>query len=251
MARILAQWDAGSVSAFVTRMNAQARELGMSQTRYTGPSGLASTTVSTARDQLVLVRKAMAIPAFARIVAMPAADLPVAGTVENFDYDAGRDGVTGVKTGSDSAALGCWAFADRRIAGGEARVIYGVVLGVPATGEGLVEPALAAGLAIASMAETARRVTVLSAGSFVGQLTAPWRKSPVPVVTSRALTGLEIPGTPVKLRFSSRQPAGGSVSRGEQVGTLSTSGIAGISSTRLVAAGFATGPSLTWRVGRL
>ena len=34
----------------------------------------------------------MAIPAFADIVAMPAATLPVAGTVENFDYDVGHDG---------------------------------------------------------------------------------------------------------------------------------------------------------------
>jgi D-alanyl-D-alanine carboxypeptidase (penicillin-binding protein 5/6) len=252
IADILAQWDAGSIPAFVTRMNAQARELGMRQTRYTDPSGLASTTVSTARDQLILVRRAMAIPAFASIVAMPAADLPVAGTVENFDYDLGRGGVIGVKTGSDSAALGCWAFAARRTVGGTSRVVYGTVLGVPATREGLVEPALGAGMAlVGSVSAIVRRVTVLPAGAVVGQLTAPWRASPVPIITSRALTGLTMPGVPVKLHFAPRRLSGNSDSRGELAGTLSATGIAGVSSTNLLVARSAAGPSMTWRVSRL
>jgi serine-type D-Ala-D-Ala carboxypeptidase (penicillin-binding protein 5/6) len=252
VADILAQWDAGGIRAFVTRMNAQAREFGMSQTDYTDPSGLASTTVSTARDQLILTGKAMAIPAFASIVAMPTATLPVAGTVRNFDYDVGRGGVIGIKTGSDSAALGCWAFADQRIVGGVIRVVYGTVLGVPATREGLVEPALAAGIAIASaVPRTVRQVTVLPAGSVIGQVTAPWRASPVPIVTSRALTGLTVSGAPVKFRFDTRRLTSDSVSRGEQIGTLSASGIIGTNSTRLVIARSAAGPSMTWRVSRL
>ena len=40
MAWILAQWDAGSQAAFVARMNAAARRLGMTGTSYTDPSGL-------------------------------------------------------------------------------------------------------------------------------------------------------------------------------------------------------------------
>src|SRR6266487_1044764 len=54
MAWILARWDAGSEGAFVARMNSTASRLGMTSTRYTDPSGLARTTVSTAADQVRL-----------------------------------------------------------------------------------------------------------------------------------------------------------------------------------------------------
>jgi D-alanyl-D-alanine carboxypeptidase (penicillin-binding protein 5/6) len=50
MARILAAWDAGSVAAFVDKMNATAAVLGMSNTRYTDPAGFIPDTVSTAVD---------------------------------------------------------------------------------------------------------------------------------------------------------------------------------------------------------
>src|SRR5262249_34822726 len=71
IAMLLADWDDGSVDAFAAKMNEVARSLGMNHTDYTDPSGLAASTVSTAKDQLILVQKAMTIPAFARIVAMP------------------------------------------------------------------------------------------------------------------------------------------------------------------------------------
>jgi serine-type D-Ala-D-Ala carboxypeptidase (penicillin-binding protein 5/6) len=252
IAGILAQWDGGSVSAFVDKMNLEARTLGMSQTHYTDPSGLAPATVSTARDQVVLAMKAMAIPTFASVVAMPAATLPVAGTVENFDYDVGHDGVIGVKTGSDSAALGCWTFAARRRVDGASRVVYGTVLGIPATRQGLVEPALAAGRALAGAVPEAVRVsTVLPAGSVVGELTAPWRKEPVPIVTTRALTGVVMSGTRIALHSDLRRLAGASVRRGELVGMLSANGIAGTSSTGLAAASSAAGPGVAWRLSRL
>jgi serine-type D-Ala-D-Ala carboxypeptidase (penicillin-binding protein 5/6) len=52
IAAVLARWDAGSVDAFVDRMNAAARSLGMTRTRYTDPSGFDDATVSTAADQV-------------------------------------------------------------------------------------------------------------------------------------------------------------------------------------------------------
>jgi D-alanyl-D-alanine carboxypeptidase (penicillin-binding protein 5/6) len=196
--------------------------------------------------------KTMAIHAFASIVAMPAATLPVAGTVENFDYAVGHDGVIGVKTGSDSAALGCWTFAAQRTVDGAIRVVYGTVLGVPATRQGLVEPALAAGTALASAVPgTVRLMTVLPAGSVVGELTAPWREEPVPIVTTRALTGLVMSGTRIAFRPGLRRLAGSAIRRGEQIGTLTASGITGTSSTGLAAARSAAGPSITWRLSRL
>ena len=131
VAAVLARWDAGSVDRFVDRMNAAARSLGMAHTRYTDPSGFDDATVSTAADQVRIVLAAMRLPAFASIVATPSAWLPVAGIVHNTNGLLGHAGFVGVKTGSDDAAGGCFAFrAIRRIDGRET-AITGVVLGQP------------------------------------------------------------------------------------------------------------------------
>src|SRR5438270_9401123 len=73
----------------------------------------------------------MRLPAFASIVATPSATLPVAGTVRNTDALLGHDGFVGVKTGSDDAAGGCFAFRAIRWLGGRRTTITGVVLGQP------------------------------------------------------------------------------------------------------------------------
>jgi D-alanyl-D-alanine carboxypeptidase (penicillin-binding protein 5/6) len=131
IAAVLARWDAGSQERFVARMNATARSLRMTQTRYTDPSGYDDATVSTAADQLRIVDRAMRLPVFANIVATPSATLPVAGTVHNTNALLGYDGFVGVKTGSDSAAGGCFAFRAIRWIDGKRLTITGVVLGQP------------------------------------------------------------------------------------------------------------------------
>jgi D-alanyl-D-alanine carboxypeptidase (penicillin-binding protein 5/6) len=142
IAAVLARWDAGSMDDFVARMNATARSLGMTRTRYTDPSGYDLATVSTAADQLRIVDRAMGLPAFASIVATPRATLPVAGTVRNTDTLLGHDGFVGVKTGSDDAAGGCFAFRAVRWIDGKRTTITGVVLGQP--GHNLIAAGLAA-----------------------------------------------------------------------------------------------------------
>jgi D-alanyl-D-alanine carboxypeptidase (penicillin-binding protein 5/6) len=143
IAAVLARWDAGSESRFVARMNATARSLGMTRTRYTDPSGFDDATVSTAADQVRLVDRAMRVPVFASIVATASATLPVAGTVHNTDTLLGYDGFVGVKTGSDDAAGGCFAFRAIRWIDGKRTTITGVVLGQPG------HDRIAAGLAAA------------------------------------------------------------------------------------------------------
>ena len=85
----------------------------------------------------------MRLPVFASIVATPSATLPVAGTVHNTDTLLGYDGFVGVKTGSDDAAGGCFAFRAIRWIGGKRTTITGVVLGQPG------HDRIAAGLAAA------------------------------------------------------------------------------------------------------
>ncbi|MDT4915402.1 MAG: hypothetical protein QOH89_102 [Pseudonocardiales bacterium] len=144
IAAVLARWDAGSQERFVARMNATARSLGMTHTRYTDPSGFDDATVSSAADQVRLVDRAMRLPVFASIVATRSATLPVAGTVHNTNTLLGRNGFVGVKTGSTAAAGGCFAFRAIRWIDGKQTTITGVVLGQPGPDR------IAAGLAAAA-----------------------------------------------------------------------------------------------------
>jgi len=143
IAAVLARWDAGSADRFVARMNATARSLGMTHTRYTDPSGYDDATVSTAADQVRIVDRAMHLPVFASIVATASATLPVAGVVHTTNTLLGHNGFVGIKTGSDDAAGGCFAFRAIRWIGGKRTTITGVVLGQPGHDQ------IAAGLAAA------------------------------------------------------------------------------------------------------
>jgi D-alanyl-D-alanine carboxypeptidase (penicillin-binding protein 5/6) len=163
IAVVLARWDAGSADGFVARMNATARSLGMTHTRYTDPSGYDDATVSTATDQVRIVDRAMRLPAFASIVATPTATLPVAGIVHNTNTLLGRDGFVGVKTGSDEAAGGCFAFRAIRWIEGKRTTITGVVLGQP--GHDRIAAGLAAADAMVSRIAPDSRQRTLAPGT--------------------------------------------------------------------------------------
>jgi serine-type D-Ala-D-Ala carboxypeptidase (penicillin-binding protein 5/6) len=178
IAAVLARWDAGSEGRFVARMNATARSLAMTRTRYTDPSGYDDATVSTAADQVRIVDRAMRLPVFASIVATPSATLPVAGTVRNTDTLLGH-GFVGVKTGSDDAAGGCFAFRAIRWIDGKRTTITGVVLGQ--VGYGQVEAGLAAAAAMVD------RIAGDPAAPDLGQPTLP-----PPTAPGRGLSRLRL-----------------------------------------------------------
>ena len=181
IAAVLARWDAGSVDGFVDRMNAAARSLGMTHTRYTDPSGYDDGTASTAADQVRIVNRAMRLPVFASIVATPSATLPVAGPVHNTDTLLGHNGFVGVKTGSDNAAGGCFAFRAIRWIDGKRTTITGVVLGQPG------HDPIAAGLAAADA----------MVGRIAGHRAAP---ADPPQRTMLTLTAPEGPAIPAARR---------------------------------------------------
>jgi D-alanyl-D-alanine carboxypeptidase (penicillin-binding protein 5/6) len=153
VALLLAERVAGSESGFVELMGATARQLGMRDTTYTDPSGYRASTVSTARDQLVLWRAAMRVPVLARLTGLRSAVVPVAGRVRSTDTLLGHDGLVAGKTGSTGAAGGCLAFRVVR----DGRVLDGVVLGQ--RGGRLIDAALdeATRLADQVLAEAAPR----------------------------------------------------------------------------------------------
>lgn len=196
VADILAAWDAGTQAAFVARMNATATGLGMTHTTYAGPSGYDPASVSTPADQLLLARAAMTQPAFASIVAMPSAVLPVAGRVTNYNSLVGRDGFSGIKTGSTGAAGGCLVWTVTRPVAGNPLTLYGVVLGQ--RNGPFVAAALSAAQSITDSAfHSLATRTVVAAGTRILEIDRAGRSTYA--VTSGALTTVDPPGTPVRV----------------------------------------------------
>ncbi|HEX6547559.1 MAG TPA: D-alanyl-D-alanine carboxypeptidase [Candidatus Dormibacteraeota bacterium] len=131
IADLLASWDAGSVPAFIQKMNVRAKALGMRQTTYTDPSGLDAGTRSTPADLTRLAVVAIANPVLAGIVSQASTQLPVAGTVYNVDYALGQSGIAGIKTGSnpDVSSAGFMFSAPFNVAGHTVTVV-GAVMGL-------------------------------------------------------------------------------------------------------------------------
>jgi serine-type D-Ala-D-Ala carboxypeptidase (penicillin-binding protein 5/6) len=252
IAAILADFDSGSSAAFVAKMNSTAQRLGMVHTTYTDPSGLAASTVSTASDQLILAARAMAIPAFAQVVAMPSVNLPVAGTIANFNRAVGTQGFIGVKTGSDAASGGCLVFANTQSVGGRSVTILGAVLG-QASGQPdtatLTAAALSAASALVRSAAAAVAVrTVLPAGSVVAVVTSP-SGARTNVTTSQPLTAFGLAGQTVPLSMTV-SPLGSHLSAGQTVATV-TAATSQTPSAAATATSPLAGPSLSWRLSHL
>ncbi len=130
VARLLARWDAGSEAAFVEKMNAAAKDLGMTESTYTDPSGLESTTVSTPLDQLKLAKAVMQYDVFREIVNMPNLTVDgIPGRIENNNKIILEPGVSGIKTGSSTPAGGNLLWAANTVIDGKERRILGIVMG--------------------------------------------------------------------------------------------------------------------------
>ncbi|HKP90150.1 MAG TPA: D-alanyl-D-alanine carboxypeptidase family protein, partial [Thermoleophilaceae bacterium] len=131
-AATLARGIAGSEDEFVTRMNAEARALGLGGTSYANPVGLDDpANYSTARDLATLARHLLRDRTFAGIVDLPRARLRSGAhprTVLNRNTLVGeRPFVDGVKTGHTQQAGYVLVGAAHR---GGAKVVS-VVLGEP------------------------------------------------------------------------------------------------------------------------
>jgi D-alanyl-D-alanine carboxypeptidase (penicillin-binding protein 5/6) len=136
----LAVWDAGSVEAFVAKMNALAASLGATNTHYVDASGFDSRSVSSAADVLKLASEGMAIPTFAEVVALPNVTLPLVGTLDNIVPEVGTGGVIGIKSGYTFDAGACMVLAGDRIVQGRSVLVIVAVLGQPTPPPTLPKP---------------------------------------------------------------------------------------------------------------
>ena len=111
-------------TAFVAKMNATARKLGLSKTHFSDPSGLPNpgqyTNYSTVRDLISLGRDAMKLAVFRQVVATRSYHLAVgaghrAHTWMNLNQLlTSYSGAVGIKTGFTAAAGECLLFEARR-----------------------------------------------------------------------------------------------------------------------------------------
>ncbi|HZS02107.1 MAG TPA: D-alanyl-D-alanine carboxypeptidase [Chloroflexota bacterium] len=196
LAAVLARWDAGSVPAFVARLNVRAAALGMASTHFADASGYAPQTVSTPGDLVLAAQAAMANPVFAAIVAQPQATLPVAGTVYNVNAILGQNGIVGVKTGSTPEAGACFVFAAQQRVGDRAVMVFGAVMGETRLADAF-EAARQLGPAVAARLRTER---VLARGQAVAAYRPPWGGE-VPVVADEDVDLLVAPGLEVQTRL--------------------------------------------------
>ncbi|MFI5865347.1 serine hydrolase [Streptomyces sp. NPDC051546] len=128
VARLLARWDGGQ-EAFVKKMNDTAKELGMTNTTYTDPSGLDATTVSTAEDQVKLGLKIVEMPELIAITKKPKWTDPTGKDWRNYNDLVPFNGSLGIKTGSTTKAGGNLLFAAEKKVGKTNQLIVGAVLG--------------------------------------------------------------------------------------------------------------------------
>ena len=128
-ADLLATWDAGSIPAFVAKMNATAARLGMDHSHFADASGVNPGSESTASDLLKVAALDMADPTFASMVTMSSITLPVAGTISTYTPLLGVQGVIGVKSGFTSQAGGGDVLAVDRTVHGKSVLLLAAVTG--------------------------------------------------------------------------------------------------------------------------
>ncbi|MGV9426659.1 serine hydrolase [Streptomyces sp. NPDC003656] len=221
IARLLARWDAGSVDAFVAKMNTTAKRLGMSNTKYTDPSGLTDSTVSTARDQVKLAKAAMTYPAFREVAAMMSYTDYKGTYHSNWNQLVGHNNVVGIKTGTTTSALGNLVFAAKQDVDGETRMIIGAVMRQPAGGpeNTILSAALDHSDKLIRAAQGAlKSATVLKKGTVVGYVDdGLGGRTPVEVTEDVKATGWA--GLKVKLSFTGG-PVPHTAKAGTKVGSL-------------------------------
>ncbi|MFH9193480.1 serine hydrolase [Streptomyces globisporus] len=205
-ARLLARWDAGSEDKFIEKMNDAAKDLGMTASTYTDPSGLEKTTVSTAADQLKLAQAVMRNEVFRKIVDMPQAEIEGIDTkIYNNNTLLLEPGVSGIKTGSSTPAGGNLLWSANTKVDGKVLWIYGAVMGQQA-GTGRVYDSLELSLQnslklIKDAQEAATSATVVKKGDVVGYVDNGFGGQ-APVVATKNLKAVGWSGLKVELKVT-------------------------------------------------
>ena len=249
MTTVLADWDAGSVSAFVAKMNAAASMLGLTSTHITDPSGVDPATTSTAEDLVRLGEASLSIPVLRQIVSLAQASVPMTTVVYNPNFDLGHDGIIGIKTASDSSAQGCYLFVAQQNIGGKDVTLIGAVLGQPGGALGPNTAAVDAGdVLVRSVFVALHSFTIFAPGQKVAEVDAAWG-SMAPVTVAQPVNVIGWPGLVATMEVR-HGPLDGPLPSGSTVGML-RAGVGRISAqVELRTASALSGPGVWWRLTR-
>lgn len=123
-------WAFGSLQNYHTYANAMLKRLGLNDTTVgVDASGLDPSTKSTASDLVRLGEIALKNPTIAHIVALPAANIPYAGDIPNYNVMVTKYGYTGLKPGESVEAGNTLLFSTDQTIDGVNRTIVGAILG--------------------------------------------------------------------------------------------------------------------------
>ncbi|HVT42693.1 MAG TPA: hypothetical protein VHD39_06885 [Acidimicrobiales bacterium] len=215
-ADLLARWDAGTLPAFVGKMNASAAALGMTQSHFADPSGVDPGSMSTASDMLKVAGPDMENPVFAAMVKMTSVTLPVAGTISTYTPFLGLDGVLGVKSGFTAAAGGCDVLAVIETVHGQPTLLLAAVTGQQ--GVDVLAQAGLHGLALVNaVAPLIGTTTAVHEGEHVADVTEAGKT--VTAAASSSASVLTWPGVTVSRTFRPAAHLTDRARRGAVVGT--------------------------------
>ncbi|MCY0949648.1 D-alanyl-D-alanine carboxypeptidase family protein [Streptomyces sp. H27-S2] len=265
VARLLARWDTGtdSEAAFVEKMNAAAKELGMNDTTYTDPSGLDASTVSTATDQLRLAEAVMEDEAFRSVVALPDAQIKgLPGPIYNNNDLLTAPGLSirGIKTGSSTPAGGTLMWAAYKSVGDETPLILGTLMDQrvesgpdPDASNSLILVKANSKKIIEAVRSALASAPVIRKGQEVGYVD-DGLGGRTPLVATKDVNVVGVPGQPLRISLGSTAGAGPvphSAKAGAEIGVLTVGEGAGAKSVPVAVRGALAEPSFGTRLTRL
>ncbi|MGO8723382.1 MAG: D-alanyl-D-alanine carboxypeptidase family protein [Acidimicrobiales bacterium] len=211
IADYLARWDAGSIPAFVRKMNAMAAALGLKHTHYADASGVDPASRSTAIDQAILGAYAMGVPGMISIEDHPDMTFPVEGAAPNYNPVVGYDGVIGLKSGFTDAAQICLVIAARRKVGDRIVLVVASTLAQPTSLQGAGEVDLQLLDAATSDLEPRQ---ILAARQPVASVVAGWSLKRLSALVEAPVTVAGWPGLSVSTLIKPAVPLRPGVGRG-------------------------------------
>lgn len=251
VAQLVAQWAAGSEASFVDQMNQLASQWGLASTRFTDVSGLSAGSVSTTADLLELGERAMANPVISSVVSLPSVTLPDSPKpLPTYDFALDEDGIVGIKTGSDSAAGGCFLFAAQVDVRGVTKLAYGVVLGQESPTSELDQALdIGAGL-VQGLDRVLAGIPLVQKDQTVASLGSAWTSAD-PIEAGKTVSVIAPPGVAVRTSVKFDHLRNNSVAAGSVVGQMTVQVGSTENRVQLIAERTLRGPSLDWRLVHL
>lgn len=172
-AETLAVWAFGSVEAYLQAAQRWLEKHDLASVTIADTTGFSPLNAASPTSLLGLARIALADPVVSAAAALPRVSVPGIGSFTNRNLALGRDGVTGLKTGTLRAAGSCLLFSAEEVIDGELVTVVGAVLAAPD------QPTIAADVRtlLATVRDDYHKVTLGMAGELVARYETEWGDS--------------------------------------------------------------------------